>query len=112
MNLKREHKAIIFTLVFFSFYLILKVYFSQIKEWLDKFTQNGLVSYILTYFIIGIPIYIGTYLINPKINIFKNLGLWNNPIKPLIIALLFSLPMFLGGLTFFEFSSEIFQFLI
>ncbi len=107
MNLKQKHKAIIFTLVCFSFYLILKVYFSQIKEWLDKFTQNGLISYILTYFIIGIPIYIGTYLINPKINIFKNLGLWHNPIKPLMIALLFSLPMFLGGLTFFEFSSEV-----
>jgi hypothetical protein len=107
MNLKQNHKSIIFTLLFFAVYLILKEYFSQIKGWLDDFTQNGLSSYILTYLIIGIPIYIGTYLINPKISIFKNLGLEHNPTKPFMIALLFSLPMFLGGLAFFKFNQEI-----
>ncbi|MFT6783939.1 MAG: membrane protease YdiL (CAAX protease family) [Saprospiraceae bacterium] len=107
MNLKRNHKAIIFTVIGFAIYLILKQYFPTIKGRLDRFTQNGLLSYILTYFIIGIPIYIGTYLINPKISIFKNLGIFHNPIKPFAVSLLFSLPMFLGGLMFFEFSQEI-----
>lgn len=107
MNLKQSHKAIIFTIVCFVIYLILKQYFSSIKGRLDKFTQIGLLSYILTYFIIGTPIYIGTYIINPKIRIFKSLGLFHNPIKPFLITLLFSLPMFLGGLFFFEFNQEI-----
>lgn len=77
------------------------------KGYLDGYTHNGLASYILTYAIIGIPIYLGTYAINPKISIIKNLGLWHNPIKPFLIALLFALPMLLGGWFFFEFSQEI-----
>ena len=107
MNLKQSHKTIILTIVFFAFYLILKQYFSTIKENLDTLTKNGLLSYVLTYSIIGIPIYIGTYLINSKQNIVSNLGLNHNPIKPFFIALLFSLPMILGGLFFFEFNKEI-----
>lgn len=107
MNLKQSYKAILFTLAFFALYLFLKQYFSLIKDWLDGFTQNGLLSYILAYLVIGIPIYVGTYIIYPKLNIFKSLGLYHNPIKPFVIALLFSLPMFLGGLFFFEFNQEI-----
>jgi membrane protease YdiL (CAAX protease family) len=45
--------------------------------------------------------------LNPKLNIFKNLGLSHNPVKPFVIALIFSMPLFLGGLFFFEFSRNI-----
>lgn len=107
MNLKQRHKALIFTIVGFAIYLFLKQYFSAIKSGLDGFTHNGLLSYSLTYLIIGIPIYIGTYFINPKLNIFKNLGLSHNLVKPFVIALIFSMPLFLGGLFFFEFSRNI-----
>lgn len=107
MNLKQSPKAIILTIVFFAVYLILKQYFSAIKESLDVFTKNGLLSYVFTYSIIGIPIYIGTYLINSKLNVLSNLGLNHNPIKPFLIVLLFSLPMILGGLLFFKFNQEI-----
>lgn len=107
MNLKQGHKAVILTIICFAIYLFLKQYFSSIKEWLDNFTHNGLLSYILTYLIMGIPIYIGTYLIDPNLNIIKNLGLYHNPIKPFMIALIFSIPMFIGGLAFFEFSRDI-----
>ena len=106
MNLKQSHKTIIITIVYFTVYLILKQYFSTIKENLDALTKNGLLSYIFTYSFIGIPIYIGTYLINSKQNIVINLGLNHNPTKPFFIALLFSLPMVLGGVCFFEFNKE------
>lgn len=107
MNLRQEHKSFLFTLLFFALYMILKEYFSQIKGWLDDYTKNGLISYILTYVIIGIPIYIGTYLINPQISILKGLGLRHSPIKPFITAFLFSLPMFIGGLICFKFNQDI-----
>ena len=107
MNLKQSHKAIILTVVFFGVYVILKQYFSTIKENLDLLTKNGLLSYVLTYSFIGVPIFIGTYLINSKQNVLSNLGLNHNPIKPFFIALLFSLPMMLGGLFCFEFNKEI-----
>lgn len=106
MQLKQEQKAIIFTISFFVFFLISKQYFAQIKESIDGFSKNGLISYILTYFILGIPIYFGTYLINRKQNIFSNLGLNHNIPKSFAIALLFALPMFLGGLFCFEFKEE------
>ncbi|PIF01181.1 MAG: CPBP family intramembrane metalloprotease [Maribacter sp.] len=87
--------------------MVLKEYFSQIKEYLDGLTRNGLSGYIITYLIIGIPLYIGAYSINPKINILRNLGVSHNPTKPFMLALLFALPMFLGGLVFFGFNREV-----
>ncbi|MCB0517095.1 MAG: CPBP family intramembrane glutamic endopeptidase [Chitinophagales bacterium] len=107
MQLKQNYKAIILTIACFAIYLFLKQYFSSIKEGLDGFTNNGLLSYTLTYFIIGIPIFIGTYLINPKLNILKNLGLSIHLIKPFLIALLFSTPMIVGGFLFYKFQKEI-----
>ena len=107
LNLKQSHKTVVITIVFFAVYLIFKQYFSTVKESLDVFTKNGLLSYVLTYSIIGIPIYIGTYLINTKLNVLSNLGLNYNPVKPFLITLLFSLPMFLGGILFFEFNQDI-----
>lgn len=107
MNIKRSHKTFILTIVFFAVYLILKQYFSNIKVYLDVFTQNGLLSYILTYLILGIPLGVGAYLINSKLNILSNLGLSFNLAKPFFIALLFSLPMLLGGLIFFDFNHDI-----
>ncbi|MCB9310998.1 MAG: CPBP family intramembrane metalloprotease [Lewinellaceae bacterium] len=107
MKIQHSDKTIILTILFFTFYLIFKQYFSTIKENLDLFTRNGLLSYILTYFIIGIPIFIGTYFINPKLNVLSNLGLNHNPIRSFFIALVFSLPMLVGGLMFFELNQDI-----
>ncbi len=105
--MNQQQRAVVFTIVFFAVYLILKQNFSSIKVTLDGLTQFGLLSYILTYALIGIPIYLGTYLVNPEINIFKNLGLSLSLTKPILIASLFSLPMFLGGVAFFELSKNI-----
>ncbi|MDF1698083.1 MAG: type II CAAX endopeptidase family protein [Saprospiraceae bacterium] len=107
MKISHALKTIIVTLLFFAFYLILKQYFSTIKRSLDGLTNHGLSSYMLTYLLIGIPIYIGTYLIQPKINIFNNLGLANGLLQPLWISLAFALPMLLGGLLFFHLKSDI-----
>jgi membrane protease YdiL (CAAX protease family) len=107
MNYKQNHKAIIFTLLFFAIYLFFKQYFSTIKGYLDTYTNNGLLSYILTYIIIGTPIYIGTFLISPRENVLTNLGLNHNPIKPFLIALVFSLPMLIGGLLLFKLNPNI-----
>jgi hypothetical protein len=107
MKLRLQYKTFIYTGICFASYLILMQYFQIFKERLDEFTQNGLVSYILTYFVFGIPIFLGTYLINPKISVVRSLGLLHNPLKPLLIAIMFSLPMFIGGLLFFEINSAI-----
>ncbi|MBK9105833.1 MAG: CPBP family intramembrane metalloprotease [Saprospiraceae bacterium] len=74
---------------------------------LDKLTEQGLVSYILTYLIIGIPIFIGTLLIDKTISIFKSLGLSSNILTAILTSVLFTLPMFIGGVFFFKFNQKI-----
>jgi len=98
--MKLSQRAILYTLIGITFYLFLKGYFSSIKTFLDAYTQNGLLSYILTYLIIGLPIFLATYLIKPKENIFKNLGLGHQPFKALLISFIFASPMLIGGLLF------------
>lgn len=104
MKLNQAQKSIVLTILCFSIYLYLKTFFAPIKESIDQFTHNGLTSYILTYLIIGTPIFIGTYLINYKHNIFYNLGLYPPILKSFAIALIFTLPMFIGGYLLFEFN--------
>ena len=66
-----------------------------------------MVSYILTYLIIGIPIFIGTLLIDKTISIFKSLGLSSNILTAILTSVLFTLPMFIGGFFFFKFNQKI-----
>ena len=107
MKLSKGNKAIVITIICFALFLFAKRYFSPIKTYLDGFSGIGLVSYILTYIVVGIPIYIGTYLVDKEVNILKNLGIWYEPFKPLLLAFLFSLPMLFGGYFFFEISDDI-----
>lgn len=107
--MKSNQTLKIILLVFLSFvaYYILFLYFEPIKVTLDKITKQGLISYILTYLIIGIPIFIGTFLIDKTTSIFKSLGIASGILTALWTSLLFTLPMFIGGLLFFKFNRQI-----
>jgi len=91
----------------FGIYYILFSNFTPIKAVLDKITRQGLISYILTYFITGIPIFIGTYMIDRTTGIFKSLGLSAGILTATGLGILFTLPMFTGGLLFFRFDQQI-----
>ncbi|MCK0109939.1 CPBP family intramembrane metalloprotease [Flavobacteriaceae bacterium S0825] len=107
MKVGKTAKTIIIIIICFSMYLYFRDYFKAIKTWLDPITNFGLLSYFLTYVILGIPLFIGTYLINFNKNIWKDLGLSLNIIKPFVYALLFAIPMLLGGIIFFDFNADI-----
>jgi membrane protease YdiL (CAAX protease family) len=100
-------KIILLIFISFATYHLLFLNFKPMKVGLDKITQQGLVSYILTYLIVGIPIFIGTFLINKTTSIFKSLGLLSNILTAIWTSLLFTLPMFIGGLFFFKFNLQI-----
>ncbi len=102
-----QTKIIILVVLSFAIYYFLFSNFKSIKVGLDTITQQGLISYILTYFIIGIPIFIGTFLIEKIDGVFKSLGLTENIFTAIWTSILFALPMFIGGLFFFKFSSKI-----
>jgi membrane protease YdiL (CAAX protease family) len=106
--MKPKKTLTIFLLVITGFlaYSVLNLYFKTIKTELDTITHQGLTSYILTYFLIGIPIFIATYFINRKVNFFENLGLSKNILTGIGTGVLFALPMFAGGLIFFKFNQQ------
>ena len=107
MKLNQTQKVFLFVLLSFAAYYLLFLNFKPIKIKLDKFTHQGLFSYILTYLIIGIPIFIGTFLIDKSKNIFKSLGLSSNIFTAVWTSLLFTIPMFISGLIFFKFNQNI-----
>ena len=107
MKLGKTTKNIIIVTICFSLYLLFREYFKPIKTWLDTITHFGLLSYFLTYIIIGTPLFIGTYLINKKKTIWKDLGLAYHIVKPFGYALLFATPMLIGGILFFDFNTEL-----
>ncbi|MEZ4905832.1 MAG: hypothetical protein R2822_30725 [Spirosomataceae bacterium] len=107
MNSQRMIRVIIIVVLSFVAYYLLFTKFKLIKVELDKITHHGLTSYIATYFIIGIPIFAGTYFIDKKTEVFKSLGISKHIWTGLWISLLFAIPMFIGGLLFFKFNQQI-----
>lgn len=107
MKSKETLKISLLVLLSFAAYYVLFLNFKSIKSGLDKVSQQGLTSYILTYLILGIPIFLGTFLIDRKTNVLESLGLSKNILKGLWTSMIFTLPMFVGGLLFFEFNHVI-----
>lgn len=99
-------RVLIIILSFATYYFLFSN-FKFIKVELDTITKQGLISYILTYFIIGIPIFIGTFLLDKTTNILKSLGLSTSLFTAIWTSILFTLPMFIGGLFFFKFNPNI-----
>src|SRR5690606_15209842 len=107
MKTTKSLRTFIIVALSFLAYYILFLNFQTIKSGLDPITQQGLTSYILTYLLIGIPIFIGTFLIDKKTSILKSIGLSKNMPTGLWTSILFTLPMFLVGLFFFQFNPKI-----
>lgn len=107
MKPSKTLRTVLIVLICFGLYHGLFLYFKPIKLGLDKITHQGLISYIATYFIIGIPVFAGTWLIHRGQNIFKSLGLSSGFLTAAGAAVLFTLPMFIGGLIFFRFDRQV-----
>ncbi len=107
MKFSQTVKILLLVLLSFTAYYVLFLNFQTIKNGLDKLTHQGLISYILTYFVVGIPVFIGTYFLSNKTNIFESLGLTKSVLTGILTAVLFTLPMFIGSMSFFKVNNEI-----
>jgi len=107
MKSNKSLKIILLVCLSFATYYFLFSNFKPIKVAFDKITQQGLISYVLTYLIIGIPIAIGTLIIDRTTGIFKSLGLSASLLIAIWLSILFTLPMFVGGVLFFKFNQQI-----
>jgi hypothetical protein len=106
MKINKTIYTILIVLISISLYLFFIAYFKEIKTALDHITHFGLLSYTITYLLLGIPLFLGTIIINKNYRFWKFLGINKNPLRPLGLAMLFSAPMFIGGLLFFKFNLE------
>ncbi len=77
-----------------------ELFFERLRSLIYQGIGQIGISHIITYLIMGIPIFIGTLALGKADKFFHNFGLDKNIVKGILIALLFTLPMFLGfGLT-------------
>jgi len=106
-NMNRMARNISIILIAFLTYYFAFENFEKIMLFIDRVFNYRLLSYFITYIIIGLPIFIGTYFVNDDHRIFKNLGLLQNIYHGIIIAVIFSFPMFIGGFIFNKVSDNI-----
>lgn len=91
-------KTILITILSYAIFDVLwRYYLADLREFINQAIQNLTISYLVSFFIIGTPIYVGALLINKHSNFFESLGLSK---KGVIIGLLFglvcTLPMIIG----------------
>ena len=99
-------RTIIITILSFLFYYFLSRYFADILKAIDQLIRFHLLSYFITYAIIGLPIIIGTFLIHRDKDLFRHLGLNKSFLTGMLIAFIFAIPMLAGGLAFFPVNEE------
>lgn len=100
--MNKSIKVILICLVSFGIYFLIdELFFERLRSIIYGGIGQIGISHILTYLIVGIPIFLGTLALGKLNKFFFNLGLDKNIFKGILIALLFTLPMFIGfGLTF------------
>ncbi|MFC4721006.1 CPBP family intramembrane glutamic endopeptidase [Geojedonia litorea] len=106
--MKTSLKITLITLCTFGFYFILdELYFKVLRKWFIELTNHFGLSHTITYLISGIPIFLGTYLINRKTSIIESLGLRGSFIKGLLFSFICTLPIFIGFSLVFEMNHEL-----
>ncbi|MEM9671301.1 MAG: lysostaphin resistance A-like protein [Cyclobacteriaceae bacterium] len=96
------------TSISFGVYFVLdELYFGKLRQWLDRAIHQLGTSHILTYLIMGIPIYLGTLLMHRVKGALDSLGLTRSLLEGIIAPLIFTLPMFIGYAWVFEFNAEV-----
>lgn len=81
----------------FALYYIGSKQFKDILLFVNGYTGLPLLSYLLTYLLIGIPIFAGAYFVSKPKSLFDGLGLNGSIWTGLYLGILFTLPMFLGS---------------
>ena len=103
--MKDSLKILAITLISFLIFFVLdEQFFREIRQWITDRTGLLGLSHILAYFISGIPLFIGTIIIASPKESFNSLGLSSSILKGAGLALLFTLPMFIGYAITFNFA--------
>ncbi len=107
--MKKTIKTILIITISYAIFNVLWRYFlSDLRETIDQVINNLTVSYLVSFFIIGIPIYIGIFLTNKNSNFFENLGLSKKGITTgILFGFICTLPMLIGYASTNPFNQDI-----
>ncbi len=105
--------ALIIGVAFGLYYFFLREQFAPLYYWILDIISNGSVAFILTYITVGIPMFVSILLLHPAREFMNALGLRKEVLRPMLAALVCTLPMFAGygALSGFEVSMSYEQFL-
>lgn len=105
--MKRTWTITLIVVFAFAAYYAMDLYFREIRAVISSIASDRLLSYVLTYLVVGIPLIGGTMYIHRRISVLADLGLGPGIFRAIAMCFLFTVPMFLGGLLFFTFSREL-----
>jgi len=104
--MKQSNRVVLITLVAFSIYFIVdELFFKTIRAFIYEICKQIGVSHIVAYFIVGIPILIGTILIHRNNKVLHALGLDKGLGRGILFPLVCTLPMFIGYACLFDYNT-------
>lgn len=73
--MRETTKIVLVTYVAFGIYCVLdELYFKSFRNYINQAIKNGGISHLITYFISGLPIYLGAILIHRYKKLADSLG--------------------------------------
>lgn len=105
--MKKTLKIVIITAISFLIYnFVQETFFTKIGTWINGFIKNKGISHILTYSIVGLPLFLGVFLLQKK-SFIESLGLNKSIPRGFIFSLICTLPMLIGYAFIFNFNKKI-----
>lgn len=108
LGMKNATKALLIVIISFGVYFVLdELFFRSVRKWIFELTNHLGISHIITYTLSGIPLFLGAYLIAGRSGFLESLGLNTSIFKGFLVALVCTLPMFVGFHFLFDFNDEV-----
>ena len=96
-NKRRDAKIIVCVIVAFAIYYVMaKLFFHTLELYIFAMIPNRIAAFVVAYLLVGLPLFVATWLINQRKNIFQDLGLMGNPWIGLLFSVICTFPMFAG----------------
>lgn len=106
--MNRNLKITLITAISFAVYFILDtIYFNSFRKFFAEISGQPGISHIFSYFVFGIPLFIGAILMHGTKRFVQSFGLDKSPIEGLLFSLICTLPMLAGYSTAFDLSNEV-----
>lgn len=106
--MNKSVKIILITLCAFTIhYFIDDTWFRPLRLSINGMIHQPGISHIITYIIVGIPVFAAVLFMQGRRNFFRSLGLDKSFVKASVFALACTLPMFIGFAFLFEVNTKV-----